>query len=231
MNDKPLIQLQQVTKIYRKGSLEIKAVNLVSLTIYSGEFISIMGPSGCGKTSLLHLLGGLEPPTNGEVIFSDVDLAKMGDRELSHFRNCNVGFVFQSYNLLAGLRVLENVMLPLHYAGYSKRVCRERALDVIRHLGVGDRLDHYPAELSGGEEQRVAIARALVTRPRILLADEPTGNLDSANRDQILDLFQEFHAQGTTILLVSHDPTVTAAAQRTLKMVDGQLKENGNKDE
>ena len=227
MNDKSFIQLQQVTKIYHKGSLEIKAVNQVSLTIHSGEFLSIMGPSGCGKTSLLHLLGGLEPPTIGEVIFNDVDLAKMGDRELSHFRNRNVGFVFQSYNLLAGLKVLENVMLPLHYAGYPKQVCQQRALEAVRQLGVETRLDHYPAELSGGEEQRVAIARALVTKPQILLADEPTSNLDSANRDQILDLFRKFHALGTTILLVSHDPKVTTAAQRTLQMMDGQLKGNG----
>ena len=219
------ITLSNVSKVFQKGKTPVVAVNDVDLTIEAGDFLAIMGSSGCGKSTLLHLIGGLDTVTAGAIRFGDTDLAQMNDRTLSHFRNAQVGFVFQAYNLLAELSVLDNVALPLRYAGVAKGERRKRAQAALEQVGLADRATHYPAELSGGQEQRVAIARALVTKPAIILADEPTGNLDSANRNQVLTLFREINAAGTTFLVVTHDPVVGEAAQQIMRMQDGHLGE------
>ncbi len=217
------ITLSNVSKVFQKGKTPVVAVNDVDLTIAAGDFLAIMGSSGCGKSTLLHLIGGLDTVTAGAIRFGDTDLAQMNDRTLSHFRNAQVGFVFQAYNLLAELSVLDNVALPLRYAGVAKGERRKRAQAALEQVGLADRATHYPAELSGGQEQRVAIARALVTKPAIILADEPTGNLDSANRNQVLTLFREINTAGTTFLVVTHDPVVGEAAQQIMRMQDGHL--------
>ncbi len=217
------IQLDSVRKVFQKGKTCVVAVNDVSLTIEPGEFLAIMGSSGCGKSTLLHLIGGLDMPTGGAIRYGEADLARMNDQRLSRFRNAHVGFVFQAYNLLPELSVLDNVALPLKYAGMSKTERRKRAAEALEQVGLADRAHHVPAELSGGQEQRTAIARALVTKPAIILADEPTGNLDSTNRDQILRLFRAINATGTTFLVVTHDHVVGEAADRVLPMRDGHL--------
>lgn len=217
------IQLDSVCKVFQKGKTSVVAVNDVSLTIEPGDFLAIMGSSGCGKSTLLHLIGGLDAPTRGAIRYGEADLARMNDQRLSRFRNAHVGFVFQAYNLLPELSVLDNVALPLKYAGISKTERRKRAAEALEQVGLADRAQHVPAELSGGQEQRTAIARALVTKPAIILADEPTGNLDSTNRDHMLRLFREINAAGTTFLVVTHDPVVGEAAHRVLPMRDGHL--------
>jgi len=221
--DQVLIELSQVSRVFRKGPDLIRAVDAVNLTIRHGDLLALVGPSGSGKSTLLHLIGGLDTPTEGAIHFDGHELTSLDDRTLSRFRNTHVGFVFQNYNLLAGLTVEENVALPLRYAGLSSTESRQRARTALKQLGLEHRLHHYPSELSGGEEQRAAIARAIVTQPQILLADEPTGNLDSANRDRLLALLREQHAQGLTVLIVTHDPAVAAIAQTVLKMQDGRL--------
>ncbi len=218
-----LIQLEHVSKTFQKGSTLVHAVDDVSLAIHAGEFLAIMAPSGCGKSTLLQLIGALETPTSGRIIFDGADLAQMNDRALSRFRNRHVGFVFQAYNLLPELTVLDNVVLPLYYAGVGKRERRERAMEALRQVGLADRAHHHPAELSGGQEQRAAIARALVSQPQIVLADEPTGNLDTHIRDQVMRLFRDLNARGTTLLIVTHDAEVGAAAQHILLMRDGRF--------
>jgi putative ABC transport system ATP-binding protein len=218
-----LVSLQNVHKTFQKGQTTVHAVAGVTLDIRSGDFIAIMGPSGCGKSTLLHLIGGLESPTSGVLLFNGTDLTHMSDHRLSQFRNRHVGFVFQAFNLLPELTVIDNVALPLKYAGIAKTERRRRAYAMLERVGLADRASHYPAELSGGQEQRTAIARALVMEPALVMADEPTGNLDSATRDQILALFNELNAQGTTLLVVTHDPIVASAAQRVLQMRDGAL--------
>lgn len=217
------IQLAGVSKVFQKGKTPVVAVNDVTLTIEPGTFLAIMGSSGCGKSTLLHLIGGLDTATAGAIRFGEHDLAQMNDRALSHFRNAHVGFVFQAYNLLPELSVLDNVALPLKYAGVGKTERRKRAAAALDLVGLSDRTKHYPAELSGGQEQRTSIARALVSKPTIILADEPTGNLDSSNRDQILALFRDLNAAGTTFLVVTHDPAVGEAAQQIMQMQDGHL--------
>lgn len=217
------IQLDRVRKAFQKGKTSVVAVDDLSLAIEPGDFVAIMGSSGCGKSTLLHLIGGLDTPSSGTIRYGDVDLAKMNDQRLSQFRNAHVGFVFQAYNLLPELTVLDNVALPLKYAGLSKSERRKRAAVALEQVGLADRARHLPAELSGGQEQRTSIARALVTNPAIILADEPTGNLDSSNRDQILRLFREINATGTTFLVVTHDAVVGETAQRVLHMRDGQI--------
>ncbi|MFD3163443.1 ABC transporter ATP-binding protein [Herpetosiphon sp. NSE202] len=219
------IQLDKVAKIFSKGSSSVVAVDHVSLQIKAGDFLAIMGSSGCGKSTLLQLLGGLDTPTSGCINYGSVDIAQMNDAQLSQFRNRQVGFIFQAYNLLPELTILDNVALPLKYAGVAKPERRKRAAHVLEQVGLAERIQHMPSELSGGQEQRTAIARALVTKPAIILADEPTGNLDSHNRDHILELFHAINQAGTTFLIVTHDPVVGAAAQRILPMHDGKLGE------
>ncbi len=217
------IELNQVSRYYQKGSDTIRAVEDVSLQIQSGDFIAIQGPSGSGKSTLMHLVGALDWPTHGQILFAGQDLSKMNDRSLSLLRLKRIGFIFQSYNLIPDLEVLGNVALPLKYAGVKKQEREEQARHALETVGMAHRLNHLPGELSGGEEQRVTIARALVNRPDVILADEPTGNLDIANRDNMLTLFADLHAAGQTIVVVTHDPIVAQAASRQWKMQDGKL--------
>ena len=200
-----LIELTDVTKLYRVGEQEIRALDGINLTIESGEYCAIIGPSGSGKSTLMHLLGCLDTPTTGRMVLDGVDVSKAGENKLSEMRNSRIGFVFQAFNLLQKLTVLENVELPLLYAGMGKSERRKRALASIERVGLSNRVKNTPLQLSGGQMQRVAIARALVNDPRIVFADEPTGNLDSQTGENILTLFKELNAQGRTIVLVTHD--------------------------
>ena len=213
-----------ITKAYGKGPTTVHALRGIDLTIRQGEFLGIMGPSGCGKSTLLYLLGGLDRPTSGQVLWDNRDLSGLGDVELSGFRNRHVGFVFQSYNLLPDKKAWENVALPLTYRGVKAKERKERALSLLEVVGLGDRVDHYPGELSGGEEQRVAIARALVNDPKVILADEPTGNLDSENGRQVMGLLRQLNSEkGVTLVVVTHSPEVGDVCDRVVRMKDGML--------
>lgn len=217
----PLVVADGVEKRYQKGRVTVAALRHVSLTVERGDFVAIMGPSGSGKSTLLHLLGALDRPTQGRVLFGGRDLATLGDRELSRLRNRAIGFVFQSYNLLPTMTAWENVALPLKFAGCRPAERKERALAALGAVGLAQRADHRPAELSGGEEQRVALARALVSKPQVILADEPTGNLDS---DMTLDLMarlREVNLAGTAIVVVTHNPLVASYARRVAILRDG----------
>ena len=206
------------------GRILVKALRGVTLDFPEGDFVAIMGASGSGKSTLLNLLGGLDRPTTGRYILDDVDVSKMTDAELSHVRNQKLGFIFQSYNLIAQYTVLENIELPLHYRpGYPPIGPAEhkRCLDLAQKVGLGDRLDHRPFQLSGGQQQRVAIARALVNNPEIILADEPTGNLDSATSNEIMEMLRELNSEGRTILMVTHEQDIADWAKRQIVMRDG----------
>jgi len=218
-----LIETRQVSKYFRKGAETIRAVEGISIRIQRGDFIAIQGSSGSGKSTLLHLLGALDWPTQGQVLFDGQDISKMNDRFLSRLRRERIGFIFQAFNLIPDLNVLQNVALPLQYARVEKQAREERARRAIEIVGMTHRLTHFPSELSGGEEQRVTIARALVNQPQVILADEPTGNLDAANRDHLLELFANLHAAGQTFVVVTHDPIVAQAASQQWKMQDGRL--------
>jgi putative ABC transport system ATP-binding protein len=218
-----MIELTQVSKHFTKGSETIRAVDGVSLGVQRGDFIAIQGPSGSGKSTLLHLIGALDWLTQGQIIFAGQNISKMKDRSLSQLRRERVGFIFQSFNLISDLDVLQNVALPLKYAGVKRSEREERAQQALDTMGMLHRLSHYPSELSGGEEQRVAIARALVNRPDVILADEPTGNLDTDNRDNLLDLFADLHTSGQTIVVVTHDAIVAQRAVRRYWMQNGKL--------
>jgi len=216
-------QLKGVSRLYRMGETIVHALDGVDLAIPSGEYVAIMGQSGSGKSTMLNVLGCLDRPTKGAYILDGHDVSTLGDDALSRLRNRLLGFVFQSYNLIAHLTVLENIEVPLEYAGISTRDARERAADLAARMGLTDRLGHRPGELSGGQQQRVAIARSLANQPRLLLGDEPTGNLDTATGKEILDLLDELNAEGVTVVLVTHDPGVAARAHRTLHMTDGRI--------
>ncbi len=222
----PLIELTEVTKLYRIGEQEIHALDGVDLTIEQGEFCAIVGPSGSGKSTLMHLLGCLDIPTTGRVIIDGTDVSRASDGMLAEMRNRKIGFVFQAFNLLAKMNVLENVELPMIYAGVSKKERRQNALEAIERVGLGNRVKSTPLQLSGGQMQRVAIARALVNNPKIVFADEPTGNLDSATGKNILALFRELSEQGRTIVLVTHDNEIAANATRRIVMRDGKIVSN-----
>lgn len=221
-----LIELTGVTKLYRVGEQEIRALDGVDLTIGQGEFCAIVGPSGSGKSTLMHLLGCLDIPTTGRVIIDGTDVSQASDGMLAEMRNRKIGFVFQAFNLLAKMSVLENVELPMIYAGVSKKERRAHALEAIERVGLGNRVKSTPLQLSGGQMQRVAIARALVNNPKIVFADEPTGNLDSATGKNILALFRELSEQGRTIVLVTHDSEIAANAPRRIVMRDGKIVNN-----
>ncbi|HEX3708086.1 MAG TPA: ABC transporter ATP-binding protein [Mycobacteriales bacterium] len=221
--DPPVLQLTDVRKTYRSGTLEVEALRGVSLSIGSGELVAIMGPSGSGKSTLMHILGCLDVPTEGEYRIAGEDVAHMDEARLAEVRNRRIGFVFQQFNLLSSLTALRNVELPLTYAGVPARERRERALSALDRVGLADRVDHKPGELSGGQQQRVAVARALVTEPDLVLADEPTGNLDSSSSADVLGLFQDLHRAGKTIVLITHDSDVSATAQRVVQIRDGVL--------
>jgi putative ABC transport system ATP-binding protein len=220
----PLIRARGLTKVYRMGRVEVPALRGVDLDIRAGEFVAIMGPSGSGKSTLMHLLGCLDRPTGGEYWLEGRDVSRLAGRELARVRNRKVGFVFQTFNLMPRLTVDENVALPLKYrGGLPRQERRVRARAVLDRLGLTDRVGHRPDELSGGQRQRVAIARALVGEPAIVMADEPTGNLDSRSGAEVLATFQDLHQAGHTILLVTHDPNVAAHAQRVIEVADGRV--------
>jgi len=221
--DVPVLDLQDVFKTYKSGLLEVEALRGVSVRIAAGEYVAIMGPSGSGKSTLMHVFGCLDVPTSGEFRIAGEDVSAMNETRLAEVRNRRIGFVFQQFNLLASLTALRNVELPLTYAGMGVAVRRQRAAEALVRVGLGDRMEHKPGELSGGQQQRVAIARALVSDPDLVLADEPTGNLDSASTADILALFGELHRSGRTIVLITHEADVAASAQRVIHIHDGQL--------
>jgi putative ABC transport system ATP-binding protein len=217
-----MIAVDGLTKVYPMGDAEVHAQRGVSLNVASGEFLALMGPSGSGKSTLMHLLGFLDTATAGSYWFQGQDVSVLSDRERARVRNTHIGFVFQTFNLLPRLSALENVMLPLLYRGRVEDV-EGRAAKTLARVGLADRITHRPTEMSGGQQQRVAIARALVTDPFVILADEPTGNLDSATGDDIMQLLAELHDEGRTVLVVTHDARVAAYAQRALHMLDGRI--------
>jgi putative ABC transport system ATP-binding protein len=221
----PILRLDDVGKVYRSGSLEVAAVRGVSLTVQDGEFVAIMGPSGSGKSTLVHVIGCLDTPTSGTYHLAGEDVSAMRENALADVRNRRIGFVFQQFNLLSTMSAWRNVELPLVYAGLPRAERRRRAVDALTRVGLADRVDHRPGELSGGQQQRVSVARALVTDPQLILADEPTGNLDSTATADVLDLFDELQAQGRTIVLITHEHDVAARAQREVHMRDGRLLE------
>ena len=219
----PVLELVDVGKTYRSGSLEVTALCGVSVTIELGEFVAIRGPSGSGKSTLMHILGCLDVPTSGSFHLAGEDVSALDEDQLADVRNRHIGFVFQQFNLLPYLTAWRNVELPLLYAGTDRTERRRRALLALDQVGLADRADHKPGELSGGQQQRVAVARALVTEPALLLADEPTGNLDSASTREVLDLFAELNRRGRTVVLITHEPDVAARAGRTVLIHDGSV--------
>jgi putative ABC transport system ATP-binding protein len=220
-----LVELRNVSKIYRLGGEEIRALDNVSLDIEAGEFISIIGPSGSGKSTLMHILGCLDSPTGGTIQLDGTMIQGASPRELAGIRNRKIGFVFQFFNLLPKLNVLQNVELPMIYSGLSGRERRERATAALKLVELENRSKHRPSQLSGGQQQRVAIARALVNHPKIIFADEPTGNLDSHTGEVILELFRRLSGEGRTIILVTHDPEIAAVTPRRIEIRDGRIAE------
>ena len=223
MEKKPLISIENLRKTYIMGDNEVKALQSASLNIYKNEYVALMGPSGSGKSTLMNLLGCLDSPTSGVYSLNGNNVANMVDEELAIVRNKEIGFVFQTFNLLPRLSALENVALPLVYAGIPIKIRLSRAKDMLTAVGLKDRMDHKPNELSGGQRQRVAVARALVNNPSIILADEPTGNLDSKTSFEIMQLFEEIHKLGNTIILVTHERDIAAHAHRIVKLKDGYI--------
>lgn len=217
----PIIELSNIKKEYKIGTEEIHALSGVTLNIFKNEYVALMGPSGSGKSTLMNMLGCLDSPTSGEYTLNNLAVAKMSDNELAEVRNKQIGFVFQTFNLLPRSTTLENVMLPLVYAGIDKTKREEMAKKVLQQVGLGNRMSHRPNELSGGQRQRVAIARALVNNPAIILADEPTGNLDSKTSIEIMSLLEEIHKNGNTIILVTHEEDIALYAHRIVRLKDG----------
>jgi putative ABC transport system ATP-binding protein len=219
----PLIFLEDVSRVYATGDVEVRALDKVSLTVNEGEFIAVMGPSGSGKSTLMNILGCLDRPTAGRYILAGRDVSNLSKGDLAEVRNHVLGFVFQNFNLLARTTALENVELPLLYQGVPTRERHTRAAEALERVGLGERKDHHPNQLSGGQQQRVAIARALVTRPRVVLADEPTGNLDSKTSIEVMAILQELERQGITVALVTHAPDVAEFASRLVVVKDGNI--------
>ncbi len=230
LTDGALFELRGVSKTYTSGSLDVAAVRNVDLVVKHGDYVAIMGPSGSGKSTLMHIIGCLDIPTAGNYWLAGVDVAGMDESDLAVVRNQRIGFVFQQFNLLSTMSAWRNVELPLVYAGVPRAERRRRAIDALTRVGLADRVDHRPGELSGGQQQRVSVARALVTEPDLILADEPTGNLDSTSTTEMLELFSELNAQGRTIVLITHEHDVAEAARRMVVMRDGSLRD-GNLDE
>ena len=218
-----IISLEQIVKNYYIGSITVEALRAVDIDIKRNEYVAIMGPSGSGKSTLMNLVGALDTPTSGEYILNGTDVSKMDDNRLAKIRNQEIGFIFQTFNLLPRYTALENVMLPLIYAGVPKVERAEKATQTLTEVGLADRMDHKPNELSGGQRQRVAVARALVNNPSIILADEPTGNLDSKTSVDIMKLFGEIHKKGNTIILVTHEEDIARYAHRIIRLLDGEI--------
>ena len=223
-----LIEVREMTKTYQMGEVQVHALRGLFLDIEAGEWVAIMGPSGSGKSTLMHIIGCLDTPTSGAYILNGLDVSQMNENQLATVRNREVGFVFQTFNLLSRTSALKQVMLPLQYSRNGGRLevseRRARARTALEAVGLGHRLTHHPTELSGGQQQRVAIARSLVNRPRIIMADEPTGNLDSKSGQEIMDIFRRLHQdQGITLVMVTHDPRIGAAAERIIELMDGQV--------
>jgi putative ABC transport system ATP-binding protein len=216
-----IIDLDNIVKFYYIGSIVVKAIQSITLSIDKNEYVAIMGPSGSGKSTLMNILGCLDTATRGKYVLNGTDVSKMNDNQLADVRNAEIGFVFQTFNLLPRYTALENVMLPLIYAGKSKAFREERARKVLTDVGLGDRMEHKPNELSGGQRQRVAVARAMVNDPSIILADEPTGNLDSKTSEDIMSLFEQIHNRGNTMILVTHEEEIAKHAHRIVRLKDG----------
>ncbi|MCJ8328414.1 MAG: ABC transporter ATP-binding protein [Lentisphaeria bacterium] len=218
-----IVKLAQVSKIYQKSSLEVRALHRVDLTVKEGEYLAIMGSSGSGKSTMLNLLGCLDRPTEGQYYLGGDDVSTLNDDELSAIRSQRLGFVFQSFNLIEQLTVIENIQVPMFYQNIDPDESRQRAEDLARQVGLGDRFDHRPNELSGGQMQRVAIARSLANRPLLILADEPTGNLDSKTEAEILGMLDDLHQEGKTIIIVTHEESVCQRADRAIYLKDGEI--------
>jgi putative ABC transport system ATP-binding protein len=218
-----IISISGITKTYKVGKEQVNALCGVNLIIHKGEYVALMGPSGSGKSTLMNMLGCLDTPSSGTYILNGTDVSQMRDDELAHIRNQEIGFVFQTFNLMPRLTALENVGLPLVYAGIVKDKRNARALECLTAVGLDDRVTHRPNELSGGQRQRVAVARALVNHPSIILADEPTGNLDSKTSEDIMTLFEEIHAQGNTVILITHEEDIARRARRIVRLKDGVI--------
>jgi len=219
----PLIKTEDIIKIYKMGKVDVWALRGVSIEVEEQEFVAVMGPSGSGKSTLMHILGCLDKPTKGRYFLDGIEISTLSEDELAEIRKNKVGFVFQTFNLLPRLRAWENVALPLIYKGFSEKEQRKKAYEMLNVVGLLDRKNHRPTELSGGEAQRVAIARALVNNPRIILADEPTGNLDSKTGKEIMKIFKELNKQKRTIIVVTHDPEIAKNAERIVKIRDGEI--------
>lgn len=218
-----MLYVENLSKVYETGTVSVAALEEVCFEIKKGEFVAIMGPSGSGKSTLMNILGCLDRPSGGRYILDGVDVSVLNDNELAEIRNKKIGFVFQAFNLLSRTTALKNVEMPMMYAGLPIKERRERAVDALRRVGLEDRLEHKPNELSGGQKQRVAIARALVNNPAIILADEPTGNLDTASGEEIMNIFEQLNKEGVTIILVTHESDIARYAERTLTFRDGRL--------
>jgi putative ABC transport system ATP-binding protein len=221
--NRPILQMEKLCKNYYLGSVELKVLREIDLVINSGDYIAIMGPSGSGKSTLLNMIGCLDRPTSGKYLLGGQDVAQLEDDELSLIRGERIGFVFQSFNLISQLNVIENIEVPMYYQGYTEQTSEERAKELADMVGLGDRIDHKPSELSGGQQQRVAIARALANDPLIILADEPTGNLDSESGKDILHILDRLHEEGKTLIAVTHDEGIGAHAERTIRLFDGRI--------
>ena len=219
----PIIELKKICKFFKIGEVEVQALAGVDLIINKGEYVAFMGPSGSGKSTLMNILGCLDTPTSGSYVLNNKDVSNLSDNELAEIRNKEIGFVFQTFNLLARNTSLDNVALPLVYAGFSRKERTDRAASTLTSVGLADRMDHKPNELSGGQRQRVAIARALVNNPSIILADEPTGNLDSKTSIEIMQLIEEIHQKGNTVVVVTHEEEIARRAKRIIRLRDGLI--------
>ncbi len=218
-----LVEIQDICKVYNPGENEVRALDHISLTIEEGEFVAIIGQSGSGKSTLMNMIGCLDTPTSGKYFLHGKDVSHMTDDQQSDVRNREIGFIFQGFNLIQSLTALENVELPLMYRGVSKKIRRELSIQALEHVGLGKRMTHKPTELSGGQQQRVAIARAIAQAPPVLLADEPTGNLDSGSSKEIISIIKRLHEEGRTVILITHDPGIAKQAKRIITISDGRI--------
>ncbi|WP_325048839.1 ABC transporter ATP-binding protein [Micromonospora craterilacus] len=227
---RPVLDVRALTKVYGEGEAVVRALRGITLTVDTGDYVAIMGSSGSGKSTLMNILGCLDSPSDGHYLLDGVDVSRLSDRQLALVRNRLIGFVFQAFNLIPRTTALANVELPLAYAGVRPAQRRRRAMAALELVGLADRADHQPNQLSGGQQQRVAVARALVTEPALVLADEPTGNLDSRSTDDILTVFDQLNAAGRTIILITHEPEVGARARRLIRLFDGQVRSDTRQD-